>query len=136
MAEMVPLLRQAEYAEVAQRAEAFRGMYGETIWQAMASHLAEQARKRKEALRKAQEEAAAAAAEKRWEDANAAALAAQEVPEKAPEGVAITTFWEPVGVDLRRVPVEFLSVDLPALRRAAREQVKEGAEAPEIEGVE
>lgn len=49
LAEMVVLLRQKQYAEVSQRAEEFKGTYGETVWLPTATYLAAQADARSEA---------------------------------------------------------------------------------------
>ena len=99
------------------------------------TRLAEQVVKRKAALAAEQERLRAAAKAKNWEEANRAALAVQQVPERPPEGVAVIEVWEPVAFDLRAIPERFLMVDLVALRAEAKEQVKAGKDAPEVEGV-
>jgi len=116
---------------------AFRGPRKalEALRDKIKGRLAEAAMARSRALLEAQRKAEEAAQKRDFQEANAHLVRVQDIPERAPDGVAIRWTWEPAEVDLRKVPIEFLSLDLQRVRAEVRAQLARGADEPKINGI-
>lgn len=118
--------------------EAFRGPRKalERVETLIKRRLAEAAERRERARLEAVQAARAAVAEGNAEAANEA-LASIDIAgldASPPAGISERWTYEPVQIDLRAVPVEFLTLDLPKVRAVVAEAVRLG-KAPEIPGI-